>query len=55
MIQPTATQLKVACDAARQAIKDYSAFDSAMVPDSALETVVSKALVAALNIAPKGK
>jgi len=52
MINPTAAQLKAACTAARQAIQDYSSFDSAMVPDDALETVVSKALAAALNVQP---
>lgn len=55
MNAPSAAQLKAACAAARQAIQDYSSFDSAMVPDDALESVVSKALVAALNLPqPKG-
>jgi hypothetical protein len=59
MIQPTQAQLTAACAAARQAVENYSEFDSSMIPDSALQAVVSKALVAALNIphpviTPKG-
>jgi hypothetical protein len=56
MINPTPTQLTVACAAARKAIENYSSWDSSMVPDDALETVVNDALVAALNIPqpPKG-
>lgn len=52
MIAPTSAQLSAACIAARQAIEAYSSFDSAMVPDDALEAVVSKALIAALNVQP---
>ena len=58
MIQPTNSQLSAACDAARKAIQNYSSWDSSMVPDDALQTVVNAALVAALNIpqpTPKGK
>lgn len=55
MSYPTPAQLSAACKAARQAIEDYSSFDSAMVPDDALETVVTRALVAALSVpSPKG-
>jgi hypothetical protein len=36
--------------AARAAINDYSAFDSSMVPDDALEKVVVDALTAALKV-----
>ena len=50
MVQPTQAQLTAACAAARQAVEDYSEFDSSMIPDSALQAVVSKALVAALNV-----
>lgn len=50
MTTPTDTQIAAAVKAARQAIEDYSAFDSAMVPDDALETVVTEALKAALNV-----
>lgn len=42
--------LNAACAAARKAINDYSAFDSAMVPDDALRTVVEKALDAAVIV-----
>jgi hypothetical protein len=50
MTQPTHAQLAAACAAARKAIQNYSAWDSSMVPDDALQTVVNAALVAALNI-----
>lgn len=51
---PTQAQLDAATAAARQAIENYSSFDSAMVPDDVLLTVVTEALTAALNV-PKGK
>jgi len=58
MNKPTAAQLSAACAAARQAIENYSSWDSSMVPDDALQTVVDAALVAALNVPapqpPKG-
>lgn len=56
-IHPTPAQLAAACTAARQAVENYSAFDSSMIPDDALEAVVSEALVAALNVptTTKGK
>jgi hypothetical protein len=59
MVHPTQAQLAAACAAARKVIDNYSAFDSSMVPDDALQTVVSDALVAALNVpspttTPKG-
>lgn len=50
MNKPTAAQLTAACRAARHAIQNYSAWDSSMVPDDALQTVVDAALVAALNV-----
>lgn len=50
MISPNTAQLAAACAAARKAIQDYSSWDSSMVPDDALETVVSAALVAAFNV-----
>lgn len=43
-------ELKAAVAEARKAIEEYSAFDSAMVPDSALETVVNRALLAAQKV-----
>jgi hypothetical protein len=49
MILPTHAQLANACAAARKSIQNYSAWDSSMVPDDALQTVVNAALVAALN------
>jgi hypothetical protein len=55
MNKPTAAQLAAACHAARQAIKNYSEWDSSMVPDDALQTVVNAALVAALNVPPPPK
>ena len=57
MVKPTEAQLTAACTAARQAVENYSAFDSSMIPDSALQAVVSQALTAALNVPtnpPKG-
>lgn len=56
-IQPTQAQLAAACTAARQAVENYSSFDSSMIPDDALQAVVSQALTAALNVphpTPKG-
>ncbi|HMF68692.1 MAG TPA: hypothetical protein VK602_13920 [Phyllobacterium sp.] len=50
MVQPTQAQISAACAAARKSIQNYSAFDSSMVPDDALQSVVSAALVAALNV-----
>jgi hypothetical protein len=50
---PTPAQLDAATHAARQAIENYSSFDSSMVPDDVLRTVVLEALSAALNL-PKG-
>lgn len=56
MSAPTDAQIAAACIAARKSIEAYSSWDSAMVPDDALETVVTAALQAALNVptAPKG-
>lgn len=47
---PTPTQLAAANAEARKTIEAYSHFDSAMIPDSALQTVVKAALTAALNV-----
>ena len=55
MILPTSAQLTAATQAARKAIEDYSEFDSSMVPDAALTTVVEAALIAAFNVQPEGK
>jgi hypothetical protein len=52
MILPTAAQQAAAVEAARQAIANYSEWDSSMVPDSALASVVNAALTAALNVQP---
>jgi hypothetical protein len=48
----TATQeaIDAAIAAARAAINDYSSFDSSMVPDDALEKVVTDSLNAALAV-----
>jgi hypothetical protein len=57
MVVVTQDVVNAACKAARKAIQDYSAFDSSMVPDDALEEVVSKALdaaVAVINSKQKG-
>ena len=51
MIKPTQSQIAAACKAARQAVENYSEFDSSMIPDDALESVVVAALTAALNAA----
>lgn len=55
---PTPPAIAAAVAAARAAINDYSSFDSSMVPDDALEKVVTDALTAALKVlfppAPKG-
>lgn len=50
MITVSDVALNAACEAARKAINDYSSFDSAMVPDDALRTVVEKALDAAVAV-----
>jgi len=55
MTLPTAAQQAAALQAARQAIQNYSEWDSSMVPDSALASVVNAALTAALNVKPQGK
>jgi hypothetical protein len=46
----TEDALNAACLAARKSIEDYSVFDSSMVPDDALRTVVSNALDAAVAV-----
>ena len=50
MVTVSEDVLNAACAAARKAINDYSSFDSAMVPDDALRTVVEKALDAAVVV-----
>jgi hypothetical protein len=40
--------IDAACTAARAAIDNYSSFDSSMVPDDALRTVVTAGLTAAI-------
>lgn len=50
MTAPSPSQVTAACAAARKAIQDYSSWDSSMVPDDALESVVVAALKAALNV-----
>lgn len=47
---PTQEAIDAAVAAARAAIKDYSEFDSSMVPDDALEKVVADSLNAALAV-----
>ena len=53
MVTPTNDQVIAACEAARKAIQDYNAWESSMVPDSALQSVVEAALTAALNVTTK--
>lgn len=56
MIAVSDAALDAACVAARAAIDNYSKFDSSMVPDDALRTVVAAAFnagVAVLNLPPK--
>lgn len=50
MITPTPAQIQAACAAARNAIEAYSAFDSDMIPDDALEAVVTAAFTAGINV-----
>jgi hypothetical protein len=52
-VEPNEAGIDAACAAARKAIEDYSSFDSSMVPDDALRTVVTAALEAYVNT-PKG-
>ena len=47
---PTTEAIAAGVAAARAAINDYSSFDSSMVPDDALEKVVTDALTAALAV-----
>lgn len=50
--------IEAACAASRAAIDNYSSFDSSMVPDDALRTVVVAGLTAAiasLNTQAQGK
>lgn len=49
-MQVPKNELDAAVAEARRAIEEYSAFDSAMVPDSALEMVVNRALIAAAKV-----
>lgn len=53
-VKPNEAGIDAACAAARKAIEDYSSFDSSMVPDDALRTVVTAALEAYVNVTPKG-
>lgn len=49
-MQPTPEAIAAAMSAARAAITAYSAFDSSMVPDDALEKVLADALAAAYGV-----
>jgi len=50
MVKPSQSQLAAAVKAGRQALENYSHFDSSMVPDAALETFCVAVLTAALNV-----
>lgn len=50
MNYPSQTQVTAGDVAARRAIKEYSEWDSSMIPDSAIQAVVIQVLIAALNV-----
>ena len=52
MIQPTKAQIDAGCAKGRQALNNYSTFDSGMVPDDALQAFVIAVLEGALNAPP---
>lgn len=49
-VNPTDEQVNAAMQAGRDALNNYSEFDSSMVPDDALETFCRAVLTAALNL-----
>lgn len=54
MNHPSQEQVIAGQAAARRAIQQYSEFDSSMVPDDAIHTVVVQVLIAALNVHKQG-
>ena len=48
----TQEQIQAGCVAGRKALQDYSAFDSSMVPDDALEQFVTDVGTAIINTIP---
>lgn len=50
----TQDQIQAGCAAGRKALQDYSAFDSSMVPDDALEQFVVDVGTAIINVTPTG-
>jgi hypothetical protein len=52
MIQPTPAQISAGMARVRKALDDYSSFDSGMVSDDLLRTVVTEAGTAMLNVPP---
>ena len=50
---PNATMINAGFHAARAAIEAYSELDSSMVPDEALQTLVTEVLQAAEKVRPK--
>ena len=55
MVIPSQQQIAAGVKAGRKALNDYSAFDSGMVPDDALQTFVEKVAEAVLNAVPQKK
>jgi len=51
-IQPTPAQIAAGMASVRKALDDYSSFDSSMVSDALLKTVVTTAATAILNVTP---
>lgn len=49
---PTFAMIAAGAKAGRKALDDYSTFDSSMVPDDVIETVVTQVLTAALALVP---
>ena len=55
MQNPTAAQIQAAVKAGRDALNNYSRFDSSMVPDDALNTFCVAVVTAAINVPPQPK
>lgn len=50
MVVLTEAMIDAACKAARTAIQNYSQWDSSMIPDDALQSVVTPAIQAVVDI-----
>jgi hypothetical protein len=49
-LTPTHAQIQAAVQAGREALNNYSEFDSSMVPDDALKTFCVAVVTAAINV-----